>query len=144
MTQIEFHFNAPNKLAYVCRLLRKGVAQSSRLFVVAEMDMVERLDNALWALSPTDFVSHCVGTSNSVMTCYSSVIIGDELQLQPGVSTAVNLRPDVPAFFEQFDRMIEVVTDDPSDRAEARARWKKYTKLGYSLIRRDLNLKANG
>lgn len=144
MTQIEFHFNAPHKLAYVCRLLRKGAAQKSRLFVVAEKDMVERLDSALWALSPIDFVSHCVGLDNALLSRYSSVIIADALRPQPGVRTAVNLQPDVPAHFDHFERLIEVVSDDPSDRAEARVRWKKYTELGYSLLRRDLNLKVGG
>ena len=142
MTQIEFHFNAPHKLAYVCRLLRKGAAQGSRLFAVAEVDVVQRLDSALWAVSPIDFVTHCVGTEDAWMTRHASVIIASELQTLSGVSTAVNLCPDVPAHFDQFERLIEVVSDDPSDRAEARVRWKQYTERGYSLIRRDLNLKA--
>jgi DNA polymerase-3 subunit chi len=141
MTQIEFHFNATDKLPYVCRLLRKGVSQGQRLFVVAEPDFLKRLDSALWAVSPHDFVSHCLGTENAMSVSQSGVIMATELISVAGVNTAINLGPDLPLYFERFERLIEVVSDDPSDKAEARARWKQYTALGYTLIRRDLNLK---
>lgn len=144
MTQIEFHFNATDKLAYVCRLLRKGVSQGQRLFVVAEQDVLPRLDRALWAVSPHDFISHCVGMDDALALNHSSVILAAQLQPVPQVKTAVNLCPLVPSQFDQFERLIEVVSDDPSDRAEARERWKAYTAQGYTLIRRDLNLKTSG
>ena len=143
MTQIEFHFNATDKLAYVCRLLRKGVSQGHRLFVVSEPDGVQRLDSALWAVSPSDFVSHCVGTQDAFLAAQSGVILAPALVSVPGVTTAVNLGAQVPEHFDQFERLIEVVSDDPSDRAEARERWKAYTGMGYTLIRRDLNLKPS-
>jgi DNA polymerase-3 subunit chi len=143
MTQIEFHFNAPHKLAYACKLLRKGVSLHQRLFVVAEADVLERLDIALWAVSPHDFVSHCLGLEHEQMVKHSSVILAPQLATVEGVTTALNLGVEVPSHFETYERLIEVVSDDPSDRAEARARWKKYTELGYTLIRRDLNLKSS-
>jgi DNA polymerase-3 subunit chi len=142
MTQIEFHFNATDRMAYACRLLRKGVSQGQRLFVVAELDFLTRLDNALWAVSPQDFVSHCWGTQEAFVVAHSGVILATELVSLPGVKTAINFGPQVPAHFEQFERLIEVVSDDPSEKAEARDRWKQYTALGYTLIRRDLNLKT--
>jgi DNA polymerase-3 subunit chi len=142
-TQIEFHFNAPSKLAYACRLVRKAVSQGQRLFVVAEPDFLDRLDSALWAVSPHDFVSHCVGLEDAMAANHSSVILAPQLVSLPGVKTAINLGPEVPTPFETFERLIEVVSDDPSDRAEARARWKAYSAQGYTLIRKDLNLKPS-
>jgi DNA polymerase-3 subunit chi len=118
------------------------VSQGQRLFVVAELDFLTRLDNALWAVSPHDFVSHCLGTQDAFVVAHSGVVLAPELCTLPGVTTAVNFGPEVPANFEQFERLIEVVSDDPSEKAEARARWKQYTALGYTLIRRDLNLKS--
>lgn len=142
MTQIEFHFNAPDKLSYACRLLRKAVSQGQRLYVVAESDFLNRLDSALWAVSPHDFVSHCLGLQDAFAANHASVILAPQLVRLPGVSTAINLGPEVPASFDTFDRLIEVVSDDPSDRAEARIRWKDYTAQGYTLLRKDLNLKS--
>ena len=142
MTQIEFHFNAPQKMAYVCRLLRKAAGQGQRVFVVAEPDLLSRLDRALWAVSPHDFISHCVGTQDHQAVSHSSVILASQLQALPQFKTAVNLGSQVPEHFAQLERLIEVVSDDPSDRAEARDRWKHYTAQGYTLIRRDLQLKS--
>ena len=142
MTQIEFHFNATDKLAYVSRLLRKGAAQGTRLFVLAEDADLKRLDAALWALSPHDFVSHCRGIEDPIAAQYSSIILSSELVPVPGVQVGVHLGAEVPAEFSRFDRWIEVVSDDPRDRSQARARWKHYTAMGYALIRKDLNLKS--
>jgi DNA polymerase IIIc chi subunit len=33
MVQVDFHFNAPDKWSYVCRLLRKGSGQGKRMGV---------------------------------------------------------------------------------------------------------------
>ena len=39
MTQVDFHFNAPDKLPYVCRLLRKATGQGRRVGVLADQAM---------------------------------------------------------------------------------------------------------
>lgn len=142
MTQIEFHFNATDKLAYVCRLLRKGTSQNQRLFVVGQADILKQLDVALWSVAPHDFVSHCQASEAHLVT-HSAVLLATQLEPVPGVQTAVNLGPELPEGFECFGRLIEVVSDEPADRLQARVRWKQYSALGYGLERRDLNLKAN-
>jgi DNA polymerase-3 subunit chi len=142
MTQIEFHFNAPDKLAYACRLLRKGTSHNQRFFVVVPEADLKQLDVALWSLSPYDFVTHCHASQVHLMP-HSSVIMATHLEAVAGVYIAVNLGPALPEGFERFERLIEVVSDDPADRSQARDRWKHYTALGYSLQRHDLNLKPH-
>ena len=58
MTELAFHFGAPDKLAYSCRLLRKAVGSGANVVVVAEAETLAQLDTDLWALSPTEFVPH--------------------------------------------------------------------------------------
>ena len=53
----------------------------------------------------------------------------------------VNLGGDVPLGFEEFDRLIEVVSTDAAEREQGRNRWRLYTGQGYAIIRHDLNLK---
>ena len=38
MTEIAFHFNAPDKVAYACRLLRKAVAVNAKVVVVVPQE----------------------------------------------------------------------------------------------------------
>ena len=61
MTALAFHFGAPDKLGYACRLLRKAVASGAQAVVVADAESIAQLDTDLWALSATEFLPHCVG-----------------------------------------------------------------------------------
>jgi DNA polymerase-3 subunit chi len=141
MTQIEFHFNAPDKLAYVCRLLRKASSMEKGLWVIAPDEVLQPLDAALWALSSTDFVTHCHASDDTLMR-HSSVILSAACPSEGVLKTGIHLGEVCPNGFDRFARWIEVVSTDPSDRAQARERWKQYAAQGYELQRKDLHLKA--
>ncbi|MES2423100.1 MAG: DNA polymerase III subunit chi [Pseudomonadota bacterium] len=138
MTEIEFHFNAPDKLSYACRLLRKASASGKRTVVTAAPDMLEELDRALWTFSALDFVAHCHSNAAPAMVAASPVVLAEALAGTPAHPVAVNLGEGVPAGFEKFERLIEVVTNDNADRQQARLRWKHYAQRGYDIQRRDL------
>lgn len=143
MTDIAFHFGAPDKLAYACRLLRKAAGSGARVLVVADPGVIARLDADLWALSATDFVSHCTVLADaSVQQCSSVVLTSDRAQTVGSRDVLVNLADSVPPGFDQFKRLIEVVSTDDQDRALARDRWKAYTGWGYAITRHDLALKS--
>src|SRR4051794_7114687 len=58
MTEISFHFNAADPLAYICRLLRKAVRQGAQVVVTGAAEKLARLDQQLWAFDPVSFVPH--------------------------------------------------------------------------------------
>ena len=60
MTEIAFHVNVPDRLAYACRLLRKAVRQGARVAVTAPPATLRGLDRALWTFEPTEFVPHAL------------------------------------------------------------------------------------
>jgi DNA polymerase-3 subunit chi len=62
VTEVAFHFGAPDKVAYVCRLLRKAVGAGAKVVVVTNEVDLPRLDADLWAMSPTEFLPHAVAT----------------------------------------------------------------------------------
>jgi DNA polymerase III subunit chi len=142
MTEVAFHFNAPDKVAYGCRLLRKAVRAGSRIVVTAEADVLRELDVALWTFSPLEFIPHCGTSAGSVMAGASPVMLTGDARGSPHSQVLVNLGEHVPAGFDRFERLIEVVTLDDADRQQARGRWKHYTDLGYAIVRHDLNLKG--
>ena len=59
MTEVAFHFNAPDRLAYACRLLRKAVGSGARVVVTGEGGLLRELDTTLWTFAPLEFVPHC-------------------------------------------------------------------------------------
>lgn len=143
MTDIAFHFNAPDKVAYVCRLLRKAVGSGAKVVVTGSPQTLRQLDADLWALSPTDFVPHCEMDSDPQVVAATPVILASTTELVPHRQVLVNLGHHPPLGFEEFDRVIEVVSLEDDDRQSARGRWKHYSDLGLTIVRHDLALKAN-
>ncbi len=144
MTEVAFHFNAPDKLAYACRLLRKAVAAGSRVVVTAPADALARLDTLLWTFSQTDFVAHVRQPAEPGALAASPVVLTETpAQDPPHRQVLLNLGTQLPAGFDHYQRVIEVVSLDDEDRQLARGRWKQYTELGYTIVRHDLNLKGS-
>ena len=143
MTEVAFHFNAPDRVAYACRLLRKAVGSGAKVVVTGWPDTLQQLDAALWAFSPTDFVPHCHLDSDASVLAASPVILAESIQTVPHQQVLLNLGDVVAAGFERFERVIEVVGLDEDDLHAARSRWRHYTGLGYTITRHDLNLKSS-
>jgi len=142
MTEIAFHFNLPDKTAYLCRLLRKAVAHGARVAVSGDQLLMTELDKALWSFSATDFVPHCLASSDSAIVNASPVVLGVDASAAPHHDVLLNLAEDVPAGFERFNRVIEVVGDGVQDRSMSRRRWKHYEDRGYSIVRHDFARKG--
>jgi DNA polymerase III subunit chi len=69
------------------------------------------------------------------------VVLAESPQSVPHQHVLLNLGPAVPAGFERFERLIEVVTMDDEDRQSGRQRWKYYADRGYAIKREDLGAK---
>ena len=69
------------------------------------------------------------------------MLLCEAAELAPHQEVLLNLGAVVPAGFERFDRLIEVVGADGADRLLSRKRWKYYLDRGYTLTRHDLALK---
>lgn len=142
MTEVAFHFNAPDKVAYACRLLRKASNGGARVVVTGGPQVLQQLDAALWTFSSVDFVPHCLHTSAPELVAASPVILADSVQATPHQQVLLNLGSAVPDGFERFERLIEVVGVDDADRQVARQRWKHYADRGYVITRHDLAQKG--
>ncbi len=143
MTEISFHFNAPDKLRYVCRLLRKSSAAGKRAAVVAPPALLGQIDALLWTFSAEDFVAHArlhgtAGEADSAKAQLSSVLLCEHAQQSIHYEVLVNLGTSIAPGFERFDRLIEVVSNQEADRLAARSRWKHYADRGYPIIKHDL------
>lgn len=139
MTEVAFHFNAPDRLGYACRLLRKATGAGARVVVTGQAQVLRELDQALWTFAPLEFVPHCYRQpSSAALAQRSPVVLADDPADTPHQHVLVNLGGPVPQGFERFERLIEVVTGDDDDRQQARARWKHYADRGYAITRHDL------
>lgn len=141
MTGIAFHFNAPDKLGYACRLLRKAWSQRARIVVTGEDAQLRDLDRQLWTFSALDFLPHCLADAPPDQVARTPIVLARAPADSPHQQVLVNLGDTVPEGFERFERLIEVVSQDAQDRDGARARWRHYAGRGYEIQRRDLELR---
>ena len=145
MTEVAFHFNVPDKLAYACRLLRKATGAGSKVVVTGESQQLRTLDTELWTFSALEFIPHChAASADAQVLSASPVVLADTPRGTPHQEVLVNLGEGVPDGFERFERLIEVVSQDDGDRQRARARWKHYADRGYAIQRHDLAQRESG
>jgi DNA polymerase III subunit chi len=139
MTEISFHFNAPDKLNHACRVLRKAIASGAKVVVTGDGALLRELDVALWTFSPLEFLPHCLDTATPPgVLAASPVVLAESPRSAPHQHVLLNLGSAVPEGFERFERLIEVVTVQEEDRHHARRRWKHYAERGYAIKREDL------
>lgn len=135
MTRIDFHTRVPDKLAYSCRLLRKAYLSGARVAVIAEPQALAELDHLLWSFSPVDFVPHCRAGAPQASLAASPIVLTKSLGSAACAEREVllNLGQEIPAGFEAFERLIEVVGLDEDDASAGRQRWRHYAANGHAL-----------
>lgn len=143
MTEVAFHFNAPDKLAYACRFARKVQRSGSRLVITGAAETLAGLDRMLWLMTPQDFVAHCLAGADEELMLASPVLLAEDPRSALHHDVLLNLTDAVPEGFGRFDRLVEVVSaHDEADRLQARTRWRHYASRGYAITRHDLVLKG--
>lgn len=141
MTEVAFHFNAPDKLAYTCRLLRKAYRARARVVVTGEAALLQELDRVLWTFEPLEFVPHVrapVAARVAERQRGTPVWLLDSAADAPHHDVLVNLGPGLAQGFESFKRLIEIVSSTADDRQAARVRWKHYADRGYNIERHEV------
>jgi DNA polymerase III subunit chi len=140
--ELAFHFNVPERVAYAARLLRKAQRLGSEVAVVGDPSLLDRLDRQLWVAEPMDFVPHLRlrrGEAAAAHLQATPLWLCDTLeQVAPRFTQLVSLAAEVLPGFERFERVFEVVADEPDERASARQRWRAYQDLGCTITRHDV------
>lgn len=136
--EVAFHFNAPDRVGYACRLLRKAYLKGARLWVRVAADDLGPLDQALWVAQAGDFLPHSrEGDAPEVMR-HSPIHLATGTPDPQGRQVLVNLCADMAEGWDRFERVIEVVTLADEDRLPARERWRTYRVQGIEPVRHDL------
>ena len=152
MTRIDFAFGAPDRLRMACQVVRKRVLAGQRLVVYCkDGSRLAAFDRMLWAFDDTAFVPHVL--ANDPLAPETPVVLTAEEPLQALQAAGqpdqpqpwlLNLDDDCPPGFDAFERLLEIVSDDPDDKQAARQRWRTYQTAGHAPQSHDLSRKAQG
>ena len=130
MPRVDFHSQVSDKYNYTCRLVRKARAANCQIIIlVNDEDQLRLLDQELWQFSATDFLPHV--SLGDALAAVTPILLTTQLSNSiPHRDLLINLRPQVPDHFEQFNRVIEIVSSDTEDAQAGRQRFKQYQQSG--------------
>jgi len=147
MSQVTFHVNAPHRLGYTCRLLRKAAGLGARVVVTGPPETLDRLDVALWTFSALEFVPHCRASAPAAVLNASPVVLAADWTQAPQAAVLLNLGDPLwdgagqtpgggaPA---SFAKIIEVFGQGDDQVQQARQRWRAYKAQGHDLLHHDI------
>ncbi len=132
MTRIDFYQLDPARHAYdqvVCKLCQKAWDNRQlTLLLTQSAEQSQHLDQRLWTFVDDSFVPHDCAEDGDFVT---PILIHDNPDPAGERQLLINLSDSVPAYFAQFERVIELVTEE--NKAQARANYSYYKERGYPL-----------
>ena len=132
MTRIDFYQLNPARHAWdqvVCQLCQKAWDQRQLTLLLTQSEEQSRhLDQKLWTFADDSFVPH---DSEPAADFVTPILIHDNPEPAGERQLLINLAPTVPSWFAQFERVIELVTED--NKPQARANYSYYKERGYPL-----------
>ena len=132
MTRIDFYQLNPERHRYdqvVCRLCQKAWDnRQMTLLLTQSPEQSQQLDHRLWTFADDSFVPHDSDDGDDFVT---PVLIHDNPDPTGDRQLLINLSATVPTWFAQFERVIELVTEE--NKLQAREHYSYYKERGYPL-----------
>ncbi len=121
-----------------CQLTNKAWHQGYQIYIHTDsITSAQRLDVTLWTFKDESFLPHDIlHPSNNLQT---PIQIGYSANISKNVNVLINLTEIVPPFFEQFERVADVVDDTPRGREAGRNRYRFYRDRNYVLRVHQIN-----
>lgn len=138
MTEVFFYHGASDRIAAATALLSGAYAKRKPMTVFApDHEVADAIDRSLWSSSQLSFIPHC--RADSPLAAETPILIADRLESVPPGERLMNLGREIPAGFERFQSLIEVVGQATDDREAARERVRRYRELGHEVRYFDLS-----
>jgi DNA polymerase-3 subunit chi len=132
MTEVHFYSGVANRLVMAQRVDHKAWQQAKWVIVYAEdIALLDELDHDWWQSPVTSFMPHArAGMGHAHAT---PIVLANTTEGLPHHDVLINLSAETPGFFSRFDRLVEIVSVNQTDRQTARRRWRFYQERGYAL-----------
>ncbi|MGI9329247.1 MAG: DNA polymerase III subunit chi [Gammaproteobacteria bacterium] len=133
-TRIDFYVlddsSAEARLRFACRLAEKAVHLNNRVIALAADESVARhLDELLWTFRAESFVPHAVAEDAAAEALPVMISFGADAPQAQG-DLLINLTPAVPACYESFARVAEIIDSSDECRQQGRTRFSFYRNNG--------------
>lgn len=115
-----------------CRLTEKAYRQKHRIYIHApDQAIAHHIDDLLWTFRDESFIPHNLYGEGP--TPPPPIQIGFQVTPEQHRDILINLSAEIPPFYPQFRRVIEIVCQDATWREQARQHFKLYREQGCEL-----------
>lgn len=132
MTRIDFYDLTASKYnadGLVCKLCHKAYqSRQNVLLLTADQQHTEKLDRMLWSSEEESFLPHDQQEQAELLT---PILVNHQADPRGERQLLINLSHEIPLFFAQFERVIELVS--ANNREQARTHYSYYKDRGYQL-----------
>jgi DNA polymerase III subunit chi len=120
---------ARQRWAFACRLTEKAYLKDLKIVIVSDtLADAQALDELLWTFNERSFIPHKVCLDEQSVDPATAVHLTVETAL-PTADLLVNLAQRLPAQFQRYTRIAEVIDADEERRRLGRERFKVYRDL---------------
>lgn len=135
MTKIDFYIltdGTDNHFQLVCRLIEKAYKNQHRVYIhtTNELD-AHKLDELLWTYREDSFLPHHLYGEGPEPP--PPIQIGFNVTPEKQRDILINLSGQIPEFFKQFNRVLEIVPNDANLQEQARTRFRTYRSYGLEI-----------
>lgn len=116
-------------LRELCLIVEKSYQAKETVYIHANsQEEAELIDKLLWTTREESFVPHSMSEEDA-----APILLGWTTPAKYSTHTLVNLTANIPAFYQQFERVIEMVYQDATIQQAARDRFRRYRESGQDL-----------
>ena len=143
MTHIDFYILSDDastaRWHFVCRLIDKVTRLGHRVLVTLDDPAeAEHLDELLWTFKPESFIPHTRLPSDTQEQVEITTDLHAEIPLHNHHNVLINLSRVVPTYFSRFERLSEVVIQQPEILKNTREHYSFYRERGYPIQHRNV------
>jgi DNA polymerase III subunit chi len=118
----------------IARIVEKAyLANFSSFIFFDSLEKAQALDDQLWTFRDISFIPHEI--YHSELQEFPPVLLSRENPPAKYREVLVNLTETLPSFWQDFERIIEVINvNDEKAKVLARKRYKVYENAGYQMV----------
>lgn len=145
MTRVDFYLlstaDETARLRVVCRLADKIFGLGQRVYInTQDAEQTQHLDRLLWTFQDISFLPHQIAKKDAPLS--TTISLGHDHTPPAGGDVLLNLAADPPPFFSRFERVAEIVDEQPQVRTAGRSRYRFYRDRGYPLHHHQLDTES--
>ncbi len=136
MPKIDFYIipesDAKTRLLFACRLIEKAYQNKHRIYIHTENQQeAHQLDELLWTYREDSFLPHNLYGEGPDPA--PPIQIGYSVVPEKQRDILLNLNKQVPEFFTNFNRVLEIVSSDATLQAISREHYRYYKTQGHEI-----------